>query len=457
MKIDFLRIWLYVLPLLLSAPVSQAEEIPNAKRGYELLRTKAYLPADLDQKVFNQLWSAWSADEKQPLVKVKAEDRQHLILQHYGLTSAPEDDHTKGVSPALGYVVDEQAQWHMNCFLCHGGEVEGVSYPGAPNTEVDLQSFAEDILKVKLWQFKPPGSLDSASLTMSLGGTRGTTNAVIFGVSLKRFWDENMNLTEPKEFGRLIDHDMDAPPWWHYKKKTRLYCDGFAPKYHRLLMQFAMVPSTDAETFKSWEDDFRHIQAYLESIQAPAYPYLVDQKLAAQGRKVFEQNCAECHGTYGKQSTYPERMIPIDEIGTDRVRWEVLTPKDREWTKKGWMSLNGKLEVLTKPEGYVAPPLDGIWASAPYFHNGSVPTLWDVLHPKQRPVLWKRTAKRIDQQKVGFPVERLEQLPTQIDSVSQKRRYFDTRKFGKSAEGHWYPDQLTEPEKQAVLEYLKTL
>ena len=113
------------------------------------------------------------------------------------------------------------------------------------------------------------------------------------------------------------------------------------------------------------------------------------------------------------------------------------------------------------PTGYVAPPLDGIWASAPYFHNGSVPTLWHVLHPGDRPVVWKRTATGYDRARVGLEVEEMEAMPVAAGgkklASAERRRHFDTTRPGKSGKGHDFPDVLDESEKAAVLEYLKTL
>ncbi len=105
----------------------------------------------------------------------------------------------------------------------------------------------------------------------------------------------------------------------------------------------------------------------------------------------------------------------------------------------------------------MAPPLDGIWASAPYFHNGSVPTLWHVLHPAARPVIWKRTPAGYDEQHVGLEIEAAEEMPPGRLIAAERRRWFDTRQPGKSASGHDFPDALTDAEKKAVLEYLKQL
>jgi hypothetical protein len=154
--------------------------------------------------------------------------------------------------------------------------------------------------------------------------------------------------------------------------------------------------------------------------------------------------------------SYPEKLIPISEVGTDRVRLDSLSSSHRQSYGASWFAYFGAQETWAQPDGYMAPPLDGIWASAPYFHNGSVPTLWHVLHPDDRPAVWRRTAVNMDQQRVGLQVEELSELPAGL-SARSKRHYFDTRAFGKSRQGHDFPNQLSESERTAILEYLKTL
>jgi hypothetical protein len=100
--------------------------------------------------------------------------------------------------------------------------------------------------------------------------------------------------------------------------------------------------------------------------------------------------------------------------------------------------------------------LDGIWASAPYFHNGAAPTLWAVMNPSKRPNVWKRSENGYDEAKVGLEVEEFESVPEDISS-RQRRMYYDTSTVGNSAEGHTFPDALDDGEKKAVIEYLKTL
>jgi hypothetical protein len=112
---------------------------------------------------------------------------------------------------------------------------------------------------------------------------------------------------------------------------------------------------------------------------------------------------------------------------------------------------------VSQPAGYVAPPLDGVWASGPYFHNGSVPTLWHVLHPSERPVVWMRRGDGFDQDRVGPVIEAYDAIPENFTAGWQRRQFFDTGAFGKSAGGHTFPEALDEEEKRSVLEYLKTL
>ena len=109
------------------------------------------------------------------------------------------------------------------------------------------------------------------------------------------------------------------------------------------------------------------------------------------------------------------------------------------------------------PYGYVSPPLDGIWLRAPYLHNGSVPTLNDLLNPpNERPQTFHRGYDVFDPVKVGFkePPPR----PTGPNGeLTQPYFSFDTREKGNGNQGHAYGTQLSNEDKEKLLEYLKTL
>jgi hypothetical protein len=345
----------------------------------------------------------------------------------------------------------------MNCFACHGGEHNGVSVPGVPNRNYLLETLTSDVRQVKLQLGRPLGHMDVGSLFMPLGGDRGTTNAVMFGVALLAFRDPDLSLLGARIPPRMTHHDMDAPAWWHFKKKSRLYIDGFAVKAPRPLMQFLLVEQNGPEQFLEWEPDFEHVFAYLMSLEPPRPTLAFDQDLAAVGKELFGRHCAECHGHYGVGEDYPERLIPWDEIRTDPVRLRALTPEHRGRYAESWFAHSNRDQIDLDPGGYIAPPLDGISASAPYLHNGSVPTLWHLLHPRNRPQVWRRRGKAYDADRVGLAVEEWSRLPEEGRDADQRHEYFDTQGFGKSAQGHDYPERLSESERTAVLEYLKTL
>lgn len=422
------------------------------ERGYRLLTTKAYIPPDFDQEVFDELWKTWEEPLRSHAAKATPVERRKMAFSRYGLTEAPD----RAGPVAMQYVDDGRGGWVMNCLACHGGKVAGQVIPGLPNSHYAMQTLAEDVRAIKIRQ-KKIAPLDIAAATFPLGGSNGTTNAVMFGVALGVFRDEDLNFRKNVTPPAFIHHDLDAPPWWNVKKKKYLYTDGFAPKGHCALMQFLMVPQNGSAKFRAWEDDFKAIYAWIESLEPPRYPWAIDKTLAATGEKVFARACATCHGTYGPQSEYPNKIVAIDEVATDRVRLDSLTTAHRQGYERSWFDHYGQDKVVAEPGGYVAPPLDGIWASAPYLHNGSVPTLWHLFHAEKRPVVWQRTEDGYDQQKVGLEVTTFDDVPADAKSGKQKRRYFDTRLFGKSADGHLFPDALEEHEKRAVMEYLKTL
>ena len=426
---------------------------PEAAEGYRLLRTKAYLPADLDQEIFDALPQVWEEPLRSRASEATPAERRLMAMERYGLTPDPKDS-----SRSLQYVIAADGSWTMNCLACHQGQVAGRVIPGVPNSTYALETLTEDVRLVKIRQRKPLGHMDVGSLLLPLGTTAGTTNAVVFGMALMHHRDRDLTILSKPPLLDMPHHDMDAPAWWHVKKKQRLYADGFAPAGHRMLMQFLLVKENGPEKFREWEDDFRSIEAWIDSLEPPTWPWAIDASRAEQGRVVFEKNCSECHGTYAASGdTYPERIIPIDEIGTDRVRYDALAARNRRDLNESWFGHYGYDGGLAEPEGYVAPPLDGVWATAPYLHNGSVPTLWHLLHPDERPAVWKRTPTGYDPTQVGLEVTTFDAMPQERMPPAERRRHFDTSKPGKSAAGHTFPDMLSEEEKQAVLEYLKTL
>jgi hypothetical protein len=103
-----------------------------------------------------------------------------------------------------------------------------------------------------------------------------------------------------------------------------------------------------------------------------------------------------------------------------------------------------------KTDGYVSVPLDGLWMRGPYLHNGSVPSLTDLLKPEgERPTLFYRGYDVYDQENVGF-------VSSGPDAQKKGSRY-ETSVAGNASSGHSWGTQLPAQEKRALIEYLKTL
>ncbi len=111
-----------------------------------------------------------------------------------------------------------------------------------------------------------------------------------------------------------------------------------------------------------------------------------------------------------------------------------------------------------KIDGYQAPPLDGIWATAPYLHNGSVPTLFHLLKSSTRPSKYLRPPstdfEHYDTEHVGW---KFEEPRGPEESAADGKRLYDTSRFGLSNKGHTFGDDLSDEERRDVIEYLKTL
>jgi hypothetical protein len=117
------------------------------------------------------------------------------------------------------------------------------------------------------------------------------------------------------------------------------------------------------------------------------------------------------------------------------------------------------LSHFVSPPGYIAPPLDGVWATAPYLHNGSVPTLEALLNSTKRPQYWIRTFDSSDynDKTLGWNYTALEYGKDGATDSEQRKRLYDTTLPGYSKNGHTFGDHLTDAERRQLLEYLKTL
>jgi mono/diheme cytochrome c family protein len=294
---------------------------------------------------------------------------------------------------------------------------------------------------------------------------RGTIEAGAMAVFLLGLREPDLKPRSPRLDLDLHD-DMceDVPAWWLLKKKKTMYHTGGGDQRSvRSLMQFMMSPLNSAESITKEEPTFRDIRAYLLSLEPPKYPFAIDAALAKKGQDVFEATCSRCHGTYGEKWTYPNRIVPLKEIGTDPKRLEGLTRKLADYYNQSWFAHekgdDGYQGIAT--DGYQAPPLDGVWATAPYFHNGAAPTVYHVLNSKARPKVFTRSYRTdeadYDREKLGWKVKVLDGPADPKLPPLERRKVYDTTQPGRGNGGHTFGDKLTDDQRRAVIEYLKTL
>ncbi|MBY0525051.1 MAG: c-type cytochrome [Gemmataceae bacterium] len=431
-----------------------AAEPSAAERGKKALLGRHFTGATYSSNGYRTAWRFWEDGTKKP-----PERYDEAFMAYYGLHTSPypNDGFPMGLRPTAGLFGRKLLT--TDCMLCHGGSIMGESHVGLGNASLDIETLFLDLAAAEGMPRRLP---------FTFSNVRGTSEAGAFSVYLLGMRDAELNLRAPRlDLGLHDDMCEDVPAWWLLKKKKTMYFTGGADAHSvRSLMQFMMSPINSGESIKREEETFRDIQAYLLSLQPPKYPFPIDQPLADKGSKVFAQNCEKCHGTYGEKWTYPNRIVPIDEIGTDAKRFQGISDSFGRYYAKSWFAKEEKGWFVDDfnvrpPVGYQAPPLDGIWATAPYFHNGSAPTVADVLNSKSRPKIFTRSYRTdkdaYDAAKVGWKVEVLDRAPDPRRPGHERRKVYDTTQPGRSNGGHTYGDDLTEEQRRAVIEYLKTL
>ena len=433
---------------LMGLATSAADEMTPAQRGRQALTTRAFNMATWKTTTYDDAWKQWGSNDKQP-----PKNYPQAFMARYGLHPAPYDNgrYPMGVREGNSLLGKGLTS---DCLLCHGGSIAGKSYIGLGNSALDIQAFFEDMSKANGGKGKTPFTFSNA---------RGTSEAGGMAVFLLSHRDADLNiLLKPIDLDLRDDLCEDVPAWWLLKKKKTMYHTGSTDaRSVRSLMQFMLVPFNMQSTFEKEEHTFKDIQAFLLSLEAPKYPFPIDRELSAKGEILFNETCSKCHGTYGEKWTYPNKIVPIDTIGTDRYRFDGISPKVGEHYNKTWLGREKGIKSLEPPVGYQAPPLDGIWATAPYFHNGSVPTAYHVLNSKARPKIFTRSFETgvndYDQAKLGWKIEVLQRGPDPKLPAYERRKVYDTTQPGRGNRGHTFGDHLDDAQRRAVIEYLKTL
>lgn len=430
----------------LTCPSVWSAEKPSAERGKAILTSHALNPPLWSRKAYDNAWKHWG-------VKERPSDYDAAFRAHYGLHVAPFDN--KGLPLGLQESNGLLSRGIINnCLLCHASTIAGQTLIGLANSALDLQALFHDLSHQDGFQINEGFDFSVAR------GTVDPINPLTFLIS---FRDAELNVRPQQKLGYSSDVASDPPAWWQLKrKKTRDWTGNVDVRSTRVDMVNLLNPINGPAYIKKQESAFADIGAFLMTIEAPKYPFSIDSTRAERGQVVYESKCVKCHGS---KTSYPNRIVPFDVIGTDRTLADAMTPRLRENFNASWFARElgpeGKPYVVTETDGYQAPPLDGIWATAPYFHNSSAPTLYHVLNSKARPRVFTRSYRtdkeEYDTEKIGWRVKVLDHAPGEKSPWLERRNVYDTDQRGRGNGGHTFGDSLSEAERGDLLEYLKTL
>jgi len=242
--------------------------------------------------------------------------------------------------------------------------------------------------------------------------------------------------------------NTDFPAIWRLGNRNGglLHSAGEAKNLYAVVATSAIgigsLPLAGFEARNEW------LASFAAKLEPPPYPKPVDQGLGERGKAVYAERCAMCHTEGGARTG---TAIPLTELGTDPEHVLAWQQHDAERMNFVTSALGARrAEVQGAQGGYVARPLVGVWLLGPYLHNGSVPTLADLLAPpEQRPAVFYRGYDVVDFERVGF-------VSTGHAAEANGFRY-ETSQRGNANTGHGYGTDLGDADKRALIEYLKTL
>ncbi len=357
-----------------------------------------------------------------------------------------------------------------NCLQCHAQIFDGKLYVGLGNSMIDFTDRKKlnpgtALMAQTMLQRGDPKKYEAAlPFLRAMKTISGDLYTQVRGVnSADRLADLLVAHRDPQTLrwsnepvidvaGEVIP--TDTPPWWLLKKKHAMFYNGFGRgDFGRFLMASNLLTVSDSSEAREVDSHFNDVLAYIYSLEPPKYPQPINTSLAKQGGVLFVENCSKCHGNYGAGGDYPNLLIPESIIKTDSLLFKAnyQSPQFIDWFNKSWFAQGDHPAKLEPFNGYIAPPLDGIWITAPYLHNGSVPTLEALLNSRLRPVYWSRDFNnpQYDYVNLGWKYTQ--------ESGPRGTAVYNTRIPGYGNDGHTFGDKLSDHERKAVIEYLKTL
>lgn len=410
-------------------PVVNPFDLSRATAGANFLHNNWPGRAVLPKQALSYLWLVWGTGP------VSDERQWAEIDKRYGLFRE------SGSSWPVGLVDVDANNLSFNCLLCHAtrGVSPGEAWIGVGNARLDLDRLYRDLSSLAsiaeengLGTF--PFPFDLAGATRAPGAVDGVGLGMLFAGTVEELGDP---------FGY-----QQAPAWWTMRYKKRLYTDGAGQVGNWRTMMSTLFSFGMSQTMiQSYDENFQNLRHYLLSLEPPKWPFLKPSIAESDaGRGVYQTHCSACHGNYeGSNANYPGLVIASDDLGTDRLREQGMDDFQVAAINSSWYGEPGAWE---NTNGYLAPALIGVWATAPYLHNGSVPDLLGVLDSSQRPLRWWYSPDTsYDETRVGW----------RYQESGDPESAYDTSAAGLSNRGHDYGDALSETDRKSLLDYLKTL
>lgn len=394
-----------------------------------------------------------------------------------------------GVSRRFRLGIDQVG---LNCASCHVGTVrDSPDAPrrvilGMPSHQLELQDFFRFVLDCVLDQRFTP---DNVLGTMEREGVDlGWFDRTVYRLAVIPRTREQTLVLQQKL--RLLMGD-DVTGWGHGRVDTFNPYKGIQLNWR--LDQLPLAELTGASDFPSiwnqepregmwlhWDgnndsvdernksaalgagvtpvtidyDGIRRVRDWIWTLPPPEYPYPIDSGKAASGERLYRAYCEDCHGDHRFKDgevtgTRVGTVVPIDDVGTDPYRLGSYTGVFASNQYTLYAGSDERFTHFRKTGGYANHPLDGIWARAPYLHNGSVPTLRDLLDPpEERPATFYRGYDVYDPERVGFVHDVAEENGLQLTLC-------DTSLPGNSNAGHLWGTDLAPEDKDAIVEYMK--
>jgi len=368
----------------------------------------------------------------------------------------------------------------LNCATCHAGTYrDAQSAPptivlGMPAHQMDLQAYARFLSAIAK---DPRFNADTLIPAMQKRAGFGVVDSLVYRLFAIRRTKQGIldrdpqiawfDTRPPQGPGRVdtfnpykamfpeathFDTDTtvgtaDLPSLWNQRMRQGLWLhwDGNNDSVDERNKSAAIGAGATPDSLDL--DALDRVANWILDLKPPAFPLgRINVALAGAGRPIYQQHCAACHDI-GQPRV--GQVIDIAEIGTDPERLrsftaELATQMNTIGTGKPW-----RFSHFRKTNGYAGMPLDGIWLRAPYLHNGSVPTLRALLLLDERPTRFYRAYDVYDWRGVGFVSTGPE---AEKDGVE-----FDTSLPGNGNGGHTYGRDLSVQDREALLEYLKTL